>query len=131
MSRDDFIRAIKIADKGFRKYSTSTTFAERGAHLRKWFDLVHENVDDCIPSHLISCLTLQWPRFSAWRTERPLQRRKGRLSTPQLSSNGSAKKHLVSTATSFPLLSPTPLYSPSNNRSECAESSRRGISRRP
>jgi acyl-CoA reductase-like NAD-dependent aldehyde dehydrogenase len=47
MSRDDFIRAIKIADKGYRKYSTSTTFAERGAQLRKWFDLIQQNFDDC------------------------------------------------------------------------------------
>jgi succinate-semialdehyde dehydrogenase/glutarate-semialdehyde dehydrogenase len=48
LSRDDFIRAIEIADKGYRKYSTSTTFAERGVQLRKWFELVHQNVDDCI-----------------------------------------------------------------------------------
>lgn len=53
LARDDFQKAIKIADAGFRKYSTSTTFAERGAQLRKWFDLVLENVDDCTPpSHL-------------------------------------------------------------------------------
>jgi len=63
MSREDFVRAIKIADKGFRKYSTSTTFAERGAQLRKWFDLVHENVDDCISSHLTKHLISQWLRF--------------------------------------------------------------------
>lgn len=47
LSRDDFIKAIKIADKGFRKYSTSTTFAERGVQLRKWNDLILANVDDC------------------------------------------------------------------------------------
>ena len=47
MSRDEFMKAIKIADKGFRKYSTSTTFAERGVQLRKWNDLILENVDDC------------------------------------------------------------------------------------
>jgi succinate-semialdehyde dehydrogenase/glutarate-semialdehyde dehydrogenase len=63
MSREDFVRAIKIADKGFRKYSTSTTFAERGAQLRKWFDLVHENVDDCISLHLTKHLISQWLRF--------------------------------------------------------------------
>jgi hypothetical protein len=52
LSRDDFQKAIKIADAGFRKYSTSTTFAERGVQLRKWYDLVLENVDDCkFPSH--------------------------------------------------------------------------------
>jgi len=49
LSRDDFIRAIEIADKGFRKYSTSTTFAERGVQLRKWNDLILANVDDCTP----------------------------------------------------------------------------------
>jgi acyl-CoA reductase-like NAD-dependent aldehyde dehydrogenase len=47
MSRDDFIRAIRIADNGFRKYSVSTTYAERGFQLRKWFDLIHENLEDC------------------------------------------------------------------------------------
>jgi len=46
LSRDDFQKAIKIADAGFRKYSTSTTFAERGIQLRKWFDLIHANLDD-------------------------------------------------------------------------------------
>jgi acyl-CoA reductase-like NAD-dependent aldehyde dehydrogenase len=51
LSRDDFQKAIKIADAGFRKYSTSTTFAERGNQLRKWFDLIHENVDDCTYPH--------------------------------------------------------------------------------
>ena len=52
LSRDDFIRAIKSADKGYRKYSTSTTFPERGVQLRKWFDLVHQNSEDCIlPTH--------------------------------------------------------------------------------
>jgi succinate-semialdehyde dehydrogenase/glutarate-semialdehyde dehydrogenase len=48
MSRADFIRAIEIADKGYRKYSTTTTFYERGVQLRKWFDLVHANIDDCM-----------------------------------------------------------------------------------
>jgi succinate-semialdehyde dehydrogenase / glutarate-semialdehyde dehydrogenase len=53
MSRDDFIRAIKIADKGFRNYSTTTTFAERGAQLREWFELIHENIEDCMTQYLI------------------------------------------------------------------------------
>jgi succinate-semialdehyde dehydrogenase/glutarate-semialdehyde dehydrogenase len=50
LGRDDFVRAIEIAHKGYRKYSTTTTFAERGAQLRRWFDLVHENIDDCSTS---------------------------------------------------------------------------------
>jgi acyl-CoA reductase-like NAD-dependent aldehyde dehydrogenase len=54
LSRDDFIKAIKIADKGFRKYSTSTTFAERGVQLRKWNDLILANVDDCTIPSLVS-----------------------------------------------------------------------------
>jgi acyl-CoA reductase-like NAD-dependent aldehyde dehydrogenase len=57
MSRDDFIRAIKIADRGFRKYSTLTTFAERGAQLRKWFDLIQQNLDDCTSSKRLIILT--------------------------------------------------------------------------
>ena len=48
MSNDDFVRAIEIADKGFRKYSASTTFRERGVQLRRWFDLVHANLEDRI-----------------------------------------------------------------------------------
>lgn len=54
MSRADFVRAIEIADKGFRKYSTSTTFAERGIQLRKWFDLIQKNIDDCMNPPLIA-----------------------------------------------------------------------------
>jgi len=46
LARDDFVRAIEIADKGYRRYSTTTTFAERGAQLRRWFDLVYENIND-------------------------------------------------------------------------------------
>jgi acyl-CoA reductase-like NAD-dependent aldehyde dehydrogenase len=46
-SREDFTRAIKIADKGFRKYSTTTSFPERGAQLRRWYDLIIENLEDC------------------------------------------------------------------------------------
>ena len=53
MSRADFIRAIEIADKGFREYSTTTTFYERGLQLRKWFELVHKNIDDCMQLLLI------------------------------------------------------------------------------
>ena len=69
MSRDDFIRAITIADEGFRKYSTSTTFAERGAQLRKWFDLVHENLDDCNFRKRATILTKSGknPQFREWK----------------------------------------------------------------
>lgn len=51
MSREEFVHAIEIADRGYRKYSTTTTFPERGAQLRKWFELVHENLEDCTLLH--------------------------------------------------------------------------------
>ena len=77
MSRDDFIRAIKIADKGFRKYSTSTTFAERGAQLRKWFDLIQQNVDDCNSQRKVIILT-QSGKNSQFREWKDLGGGKGR-----------------------------------------------------
>jgi acyl-CoA reductase-like NAD-dependent aldehyde dehydrogenase len=49
LSRDDFQRAIKIADKGYRKYSTSTSFPERAAQLYRWYELIHANLEDCNP----------------------------------------------------------------------------------
>jgi Aldehyde dehydrogenase family len=72
LSRDDFQKAIKIADAGFRKYSTSTTFAERGVQLRKWYDLVLENIDDCkFPSHLKT-----WDVLTEYSGENPLPRKR-------------------------------------------------------
>jgi acyl-CoA reductase-like NAD-dependent aldehyde dehydrogenase len=47
LSREDFQRAIKIADQGYRKYSTSTSFPERAAQLYRWYELVHANLEDC------------------------------------------------------------------------------------
>ncbi|KAK7204569.1 Aldehyde/histidinol dehydrogenase [Myxozyma melibiosi] len=46
MTRDDFVTAIKSADKGYRAYSTSTTAHERSALLRKWYDLIMQNKED-------------------------------------------------------------------------------------
>jgi succinate-semialdehyde dehydrogenase/glutarate-semialdehyde dehydrogenase len=37
---------LKSSEVAFKKYSTSTTAAERGKLLRKWFDLCIENIDD-------------------------------------------------------------------------------------
>jgi len=79
MSRDDFVRAIKIADKGFRMYSTSTTFAERGAHLRKWFDLVHENVDDCIFPHLTQLSNIAVAKILSLENGKTLAEAKGEV----------------------------------------------------
>ncbi|KAK1472332.1 hypothetical protein CTAM01_16396 [Colletotrichum tamarilloi] len=46
LSRQDFIDAIESAKKGSAKFHESTTAKERGALLRKWFDLVIANADD-------------------------------------------------------------------------------------
>ncbi|KAF7563313.1 hypothetical protein G7046_g810 [Stylonectria norvegica] len=43
---EDFVAAIDSADAGFREFSTSTTAKERGAMLRKWYELILENLED-------------------------------------------------------------------------------------
>lgn len=42
----DFQEAIDIAYVGYKNFSKSTTAKERGAMLRKWFNLITENSDD-------------------------------------------------------------------------------------
>ena len=54
MSREDFVRAIEIAERGYRKYSTTTISPDRGSQLRKWFELVHENLEDCTLVHFLN-----------------------------------------------------------------------------
>lgn len=71
MSRDDFIRAIQIAETGFRKYSVSTTFAERGVQLRKWFDLIHENLEDCGASLSETTLIISGEDFKLGERQNP------------------------------------------------------------
>ncbi|KAK9459575.1 aldehyde dehydrogenase domain-containing protein [Lipomyces oligophaga] len=46
LTRADFVKAIESADKGYRKYSTTTTAHERSALLRKWYDLIIANKED-------------------------------------------------------------------------------------
>ncbi|GKT83819.1 succinate-semialdehyde dehydrogenase [Colletotrichum tofieldiae] len=46
LSRQDFIAAIESAKKGSATFYESTTAKERGALLRKWYDLVITNADD-------------------------------------------------------------------------------------
>ncbi|KAI5458798.1 Aldehyde/histidinol dehydrogenase [Mariannaea sp. PMI_226] len=43
---EDFIEAIDNAQVGFKEFSTSTTAKERGIMLRKWYELIMENIDD-------------------------------------------------------------------------------------
>ncbi|KAF4954357.1 hypothetical protein FSARC_12154 [Fusarium sarcochroum] len=42
----DFDDAIDVADQGYRKFWSSTTAKERGALLRRWYELILENTDD-------------------------------------------------------------------------------------
>lgn len=44
---DDFLAAIDSAEAGFRQYSTSTTAKERGLLLRRWYEKIVHNVEDC------------------------------------------------------------------------------------
>ncbi|KAK9446902.1 aldehyde dehydrogenase domain-containing protein [Limtongia smithiae] len=46
MTRADFITAIQSAETGYRKFYASTTAHERGAMLRRWFDLIIANKED-------------------------------------------------------------------------------------
>lgn len=43
----DFKEAIDAAEDGFFKFNKTTTAKQRGIMLRKWFDLIIENADDC------------------------------------------------------------------------------------
>ncbi|KAJ4245467.1 hypothetical protein NW762_013976 [Fusarium torreyae] len=42
----DFVDAIDVADQGYQKFWSSTTAKERGALLRKWYELILDNADD-------------------------------------------------------------------------------------
>jgi hypothetical protein len=46
-SREDIQRAIKSAAVAQKEYYRSTTGAQRGVLLRKWYDFIVANVDDC------------------------------------------------------------------------------------
>jgi len=46
LGRQDFIDAINSAEQGTKNFYHNTTAKERGTLLRKWNDLVLENLDD-------------------------------------------------------------------------------------
>ena len=46
-SLGDFEEAIKSAKNSFIKFSEGTTAAERGKLLKRWFELVLQNKEDC------------------------------------------------------------------------------------
>jgi len=128
-SREDFKRAIEIADKGYRKYYKSTSFPERGAQLRRWFDLINENLEDCkfpLPPSVLNLV--KWVRSSVLRTVRLLLRQLAKFPLRPPSFGGLAKKLQETIAMSFHLPCPTPPSSPSKNLLEFAESLHLGIS---
>ncbi|OJJ03410.1 hypothetical protein ASPVEDRAFT_84857 [Aspergillus versicolor CBS 583.65] len=45
-STSDFTDAIESADRGYREFSKSTTAKDRQSVLRKWNDLILDNIDD-------------------------------------------------------------------------------------
>lgn len=47
LTHDDLIQAIDSAEVGSKKFFESTTAKQRGEILRRWFDLVVSNADDC------------------------------------------------------------------------------------
>lgn len=44
---EDFIEAIESAYEGYKNFSANTTAKERGTILRKWNDLILQNLEDC------------------------------------------------------------------------------------
>lgn len=44
---EDFKKAIRSAHDAQIKFNDSTTGAQRGALLRRWNDLILQNIDDC------------------------------------------------------------------------------------
>ena len=45
---EDFQKAIVSADAAQKEFWTNTTAAQRGGMLRRWYDLIMANVDDCM-----------------------------------------------------------------------------------
>lgn len=48
LDRDDIKRAISSADLGQIEYYQTTTAQQRGVLLRKWYDAIIKNQDDCM-----------------------------------------------------------------------------------
>jgi len=55
-TRNDIQRAIESAAVAQKEYYRSTTGPQRGILLRKWYDLIVANVDDCKSLDDVSCL---------------------------------------------------------------------------
>lgn len=71
LSREDFQKAIKIADQGYRKYSTSTSYPERAAQLYRWYELIHANLEDCNPiNQIVLMISGKNPQFGEWKDHR-------------------------------------------------------------
>lgn len=119
--RADIQRAIKSASVAQKLYYKSTTGAQRGVLLRKWYDLIVANVEDCkfIAALLSSddhSLTGKWRQFCALRMARRTMKPKGRSSTQQASSCGSQRKPVARMAIQFRLRHQTQRSSLSSNQ---------------
>jgi acyl-CoA reductase-like NAD-dependent aldehyde dehydrogenase len=106
LDRQDFIKAIEAASVAQKSYYKSTTAAHRGELLRKWYDLIIANKEDCrfifiSQLYYVFTDTRQWQRYSASRMGRHMLRPKERWSTPRVLYHGSQKKQLEHTATPF------------------------------
>jgi acyl-CoA reductase-like NAD-dependent aldehyde dehydrogenase len=51
--REAFLEAIDAAYDGYQEYSSNTTAKERGAILRRWYELIIENLEDCKMANLL------------------------------------------------------------------------------
>ncbi len=49
LAQEDFVAAIDDAYKGYMEYYDGTSAKERGAILKRWNDLILENIDDGEP----------------------------------------------------------------------------------
>lgn len=45
--REAFVEAIENAHQAYQSFDANTTAKERGTILRRWNDLIIENIDDC------------------------------------------------------------------------------------
>jgi succinate-semialdehyde dehydrogenase/glutarate-semialdehyde dehydrogenase len=50
---DDFKKAIASAEKAQQEFFFGTTAAQRGAILRKWFELITANHEDRVPPRIL------------------------------------------------------------------------------
>jgi acyl-CoA reductase-like NAD-dependent aldehyde dehydrogenase len=60
---EDFQKAIASADGAQQEFWESTTFAQRGAMLRKWYNLIMDNAEDSKDMLWVSAMANANPSF--------------------------------------------------------------------